>query len=138
MAVPGESIPRLANIAVPSVVVPSLNVTVPVVTRLESCPTTVAVKVMVSPTVGQLSEEVTVVVVVCWMVCVTVFDVLSVKVESVKTAVMSCSPPVRVLDENVATPLANVPVPSDVPPSRKVTVPVGEPLAVTVKVTDVL
>lgn len=55
------------------------------------------------------------------------------------TAVILCAPTVSVLVLNVAMPLpSSVPLPMGIPPSWKVTVPVGVPLAVVtvaVKVT---
>jgi hypothetical protein len=121
---------------VPSVAAPSLNVTVPV--GVPPVDVTVAVNVTDCPNVDAFGADVSVVVVVPLLtVCVSVVDVLLVKLPSPSyAAVMACDPAASVELENVAWPPAlSVPVPNVVVPSLNVTVPVGVPLPGAVAAT---
>ena len=120
--------PEGFNMPVPSVLEPSLNVIVPVGIAEPLLAVTVAVKVMVAPTVEELRLAVSVVVVViCCTLCVSAAEVLVRLLESPPyIAVIECEPIESALVLNVATPETfSVPVPSVVLPSKKVTVPVG-------------
>jgi hypothetical protein len=132
------------RVLVPSVVLPSLNVTVPVGLPAPGAETaTVAVKVTLCPTTDGLSDEVTVVVVLAlFTTWVNTALVLPLKLESpLYFAVIEWDPTDSVLVMKVVEPDARVPVPRVVVPSRKVTVPVGVPVpevgaTVAVNVTD--
>jgi hypothetical protein len=139
LAVPPPSVP------VPKVVVPSLNVTVPVgVPAPGDTGATVAVNVTDWPKTAGFAEEVTLVVVAVWLtVWATTADVLAVKLVSpLYTAVMLWEPAPSDEVLNVAVPPPIVPVPKVVVPSLNVTVPVGIPApgdtgtTVAVNVTD--
>ena len=140
VATPAFSVP------VPSVVAPSLNVTVPVAVPLPGeTAATVAVKVTDWPKTDGLAELVNVVVVFAWLtVCVTAEDVLVPNVFATPPydAVRLCEPAVNEDTASVAVPLFSVAVPSDVAPSKNVTVPpvgvFGPVTLVTVAVTVVL
>jgi hypothetical protein len=125
LAVPPESVP------VPMVVTPSLNVTVPVgVPAPGATAATVAVNVSDWPKTEGFGPVVraTVVVVLAWLtVCETVLELLGPKrAVPPYEAVRLWDPAVRVETVSVATPAPfRVPVPSDVAPSRNITVPVG-------------
>jgi hypothetical protein len=139
VAVPPDTVP------VPSVVDPSRNVTVPVgVPAPGDTTATVAVNVTDCPNTDGLADEVRVVVVFALLtVWVRTALVLPEKLESpLYLAVIEWDPTASVDVANVATPPDSVPVPRVVVPSRKVTVPVGVPVAggtgatVAVNVTD--
>jgi len=124
--------PPLFNVPVPSAVVPSRNVTVPVGVP-EVLGVIVAVNVTGEPLDAETAELINAVLVATAafgvMVSATAADVLAAKLESPPyAAVIECDPTVSVDVVKVATPwLFNVPVPGAVVPSRKVTVPVGVP-----------
>ena len=126
------------SVPVPSVVVPSRNVTEPV-----GVPTavTVAVKVTACPAVEGFSEEATAVV-VGWpiTVCVSAVEVLPANVVSPEyLAVIECVPAVSVEVVSVAWPALSGLVPIALGPSKNVTLPVGVPerlFTAAVKVTD--
>jgi len=126
------------SVPVPRVVVPSMNVTVPVAAALS----TVAVNVTDWPYADGFGADTSVVVVAfLFTTCVTVFDVAVVKFASpLYVAVMSCEPAVSVDVVNVAVfgePPLSEPVPRVVVPSMNVTVPVAfMVLSVAVKVTE--
>jgi hypothetical protein len=130
------------NAPVPSVVAPSLNVTLPVgVPAIVEV--IVAVNVTDCPNVDGLTDEMTAVTVAGKFTdCVTVFEVLAAKFASPGyVAVIGWFPVARVLVMNVATPTPfSAPVPNVLAPSLNVTVPVGVPadveVIVAVKVTD--
>ena len=113
--------------AVPIVVVPSKNVTVPVAgPPLAAC--TVATKGTTWPNVAGFKLETSVVVVLDgFTVSVRAEDVLPAKfVLPPYTAVIEWEPAARVVAANCAELLLSGAVPSDVEPSKKVTVPVAE------------
>jgi len=123
----------LPIVPVPSVVLPSRNVTVPVAVEGE----TVAVNVTAEPYVDGFNDDATVMVVLTlFTVCVNTDDVLLLSfVSPPYEAVIECDPTVSVDVLYVAFPLLTVPVPNVVLPSLKVTVPVaseGESVAVNV------
>ena len=135
----------LFSVPLPSVVVPSKKVTVPV-----GVPGTldviVAVKVTEAPLETEAAELTSTAIVALSAADVTV-SVIAAEVLLAKVAlpeyltVMECAPTVSVDVVKVATaPLFSVPLPSVVVPSKKVTVPVGVPEAldviVAVKVTE--
>jgi hypothetical protein len=132
----------LFSVPVPSEVVPSRKVTVPV-----GVPEVLDVIVAVNVTPAPLGKEATeltnaVVLVTGVMVSVAAAEVLALKLESPPyAAVMECGPTVSIEIVKVAIPLFRAPVPSVVVPSRKVTEPVGVPLlpgvTVAVNVTGV-
>src|SRR5581483_11874078 len=131
----------LFSVTVPRLVLPSRKVTFPVgVPAPGATALTVAVKVTAWPNADGLTEDVTVVVVLAWLtVCVSVAEVLVVKLVSpAYTAVMAWPATAKAAVVNVAEPPESVAVPSVVVPSRKVTVPLGVPVpgatAVTVAV----
>jgi len=115
------------SMAVPNIVAPFLNVTVPVGTPPEEV--TVAVKVMVCVTKAGFSDEVSAVVVAAFVTsCDTDPKLLPVKFASPpQAAVMECVPSVSVLTVIVAWLELTVAVPSVFPPSLNVTVPVALP-----------
>jgi hypothetical protein len=125
----------------PSVVAPSLNVTVPVAVP-GAVEVTVAVKVTDCPKSDGLADDTIAVAVAGKLTaCVTVFDVLAAKLASpAYAAAIEWLPDVSVAVVNVATPATRALVPSVVAPSLKVMLPVGVPAAgevtVAVKVTD--
>lgn len=115
---------------VPSVVVPSLNVTVPVGLTLlpPRFTVTVAVNVTVCWNVDGLGAAVNVVVEPSlFTTCTNTGEVLPPTVPSpLYSAVMLCDPTLKLEVMNVATPFASsVPVPSVVAPSLNVMLPVG-------------
>jgi len=130
------------TVPVPSVVDPSLNVTVP----LDDPPKAgvmAAVKVTACPCVEGFSEEASFVVVLAFLtVSVSAGEVLVRRLVLPEyTAVMEWLPTVNVLTLRVATPLLfNVADPNPVVPFLKVTLPVGTPVVlhftVAVSVTD--
>jgi hypothetical protein len=134
------------RVPVPSEVVPSRKVTVPVGVP-EVVDVIVAVKVSWAPLEAEAAEVSNAAEVAAGaaavMVCVAGAEVLAVKLESpLYLAVMECAPTVSVEIVKVATRLVfRVAVPRVVVPSRKETVPVGVPLlpgvTVAVKVTGV-
>ena len=117
MAVPAARAP------VPSVVAPSINVTVPV----EAAPLTVALKVTEVPLEAGFRLDARVVleetVPTVWVSVAEVDPALL--VSPPYTAVRLWAPVLNVAMERVATPELTVPVPTVVAPSWKVTVPVG-------------
>jgi hypothetical protein len=130
-------------VAVPSGVLPSRKVTVPV--EVPEAAATVAVRVTGWPTTIWLAETWSSVVV--WMsagavtTSVTTAEVDALKpVAPVYWAVRLCMPAAREDSWTVTTPeVFTVPLPRDVPPSRKVTIPVALPedaVTVAVRVTD--
>ena len=124
------------SVPVPSRVVPSLNVTVPVGVPVVAG-FTVAVKVTAWPNADGFTEETTEVVEAAWFTaCDRAGEVLPAKLASpLYTAVMECVPTVSVDVVNAAFPALSVPVPSVAVPFLNVTVPVGVPdVAVTVAV----
>jgi len=130
------AVPEPFSVFVPSAVVPSLNVTVPVGVP-ETRPFTTAVNVTDPPENAGFVLDVSAVVVFCCTTCVNTAEVLGRLFASPPyAAVIMCEPTAKVAVENVATPEPlSVPVPSVVPPSLNVTVPVGVPeLPVTVAV----
>ena len=140
VAMPPESVPVLM------VVVPSLNVTVPVAGPAPGATAaTVAVNVTDCPELDGFVPLVSVVVVLAWFtVCEIALEVLAPKLAvPAYEAVRPCEPAVRLETGSVATPDAfRVPVPKVVAPSLNVTVPafgvVGPVVCVTVAVNVVL
>jgi len=135
--------PLLFNVPVPRVVVPSRKVTVPVGVP-EVLEVIVAVNVAGAPLGAEAAELTNAVVAAARvMVSVTAAEVLGAKFAlPLYLALIEWVPPVSVDIVKVATPpLFNVPVPSAVVPSWKLTVPVGMPLlpdlTVAVHVTGV-
>ena len=132
----------LFNAPVPSVVVPSRKVTIPV-GMPEVLDAIVAVNVTGAPLDTEAAELTNAAVVAASvMVSVTAAEVLLAKFAlPLYLAVMGCAPAVSIDVVKVATSLLfSVPVPSVVAPSRKATVPVGVPLlpaTVAVNVTAV-
>ena len=133
------------SVAEPSVVVPSMKVTVPVVVPLPgAAAVTVAVNVTDWPNTEGFAEAVTTVLVLSWFtVWFSVGEVLMAKVAlPLKTAVIACWPAASFVVISVALPPLSVAEPSLVVPSMKVTVPVTVPLpgataeTVAVKLTD--
>ena len=134
------------SVPVPSVVEPSLNVTVPVgVPAPGDVAVTVAVNVTDWPNTDGLTDETSAVVVASWLT--TWLVAVDVLVEVVRVAAVDRRDRVRcrptsVLVVKVATPPLSVPVPSVAEPSLNVTVPVGVPapgdvaVTVAVNVTD--
>jgi hypothetical protein len=123
--------------AVPRTVAPSRNVTVPVGVP-DAADVTVVVNVTDWPKVEGLRDETTVVVdgagLTLWL---WIAEVEPLKLASDPyTAVIECGPGVSAEVESVACPPASATAPSEVAPSKKVTVPVGvpEPGAVTATV----
>jgi len=117
------------NVPVPSVVVPSRKVTVPVGVP-EVVDVIVAVNVTGVPLDAEAAELTNAsVVAVFAMVSVSAAEVLAARVALPEyLAVIECVPTVSVDVAKVATaPPFSVPLPSVVVPSRKVTVPVGVP-----------
>src|SRR2546425_1171232 len=121
-----EALP-LTSVTVPSVVAPSLNVTVPVGTPAPDV--TVELSVTVWPTVEGLGVEVRLVLEFpAFTVCVRTADVLAANVAfPLNAAVSEWLPTARVVTLSEALPLTSVTVPSVVAPSLNVTVPVGTP-----------
>jgi hypothetical protein len=137
------AIPLLFNVPVPSVVVPSRKLTVPV-GMPEVLDVIVAVNVTGEPLDAVAAELTNAAVAAAKvMVSVTAAEVLGAKLAlPLYFALIEWVPPVSVDIVKVATPpLFNVLVPSAVVPSRKLTVPVGMPLlpdlTVAVHVTGV-
>jgi hypothetical protein len=135
--------PWLFNVPVPSEVVPSRKLTVPVGVP-EVLDVIVAVNVAGAPLGAEAAELTNAVVAAARvMVSVTIPEVLGAKFAlPLYLALIEWVPPVSVDIVKLATPLLfNVPVPSAVVPSRKLTVPVGIPLlpdlTVAVHVTGV-
>jgi len=124
----------LLIVPVPSVVLPSMNVTVPVAV----VGVTAAVNFTDEPYVDGFNEDVSVTVVTAFTVCVNVADVLLLSFASPPyTAVIECDPAASVEVLYVACPLLIAPVPSVVVPSLNVTVPVAAEIeSVAVKVTE--
>src|SRR6202171_1559498 len=120
------------SVPLPSVVVPSRKVTVPVGVP-EVLDVIVAVNVTGAPLDAEAAELTKAVVVAVAaagvMVSITAAEVLTAKFAlALYLAVIECVPTVSVDVAKVATPLPfSVPVPRVVAPSRKVTVPVGVP-----------
>lgn len=133
------AVPEPFSVPVPSVVVPSLKVTVPVGVP-ETRPFTTAVNVTDPPENAGFVLDVSAVVVFCCTTCVNTAEVLARLLASPPyTAVMECEPTAKAAVENVATPEPlRAPVPRVVPPSLNVAVPVGvpEPVTVAVNVTE--
>src|SRR6266550_3923624 len=136
--------PEPSRVPVPRVLEPSLKVTVPVgVPAPGLLAVTVAVKVTDCPNTDGLAEELADVVVPYFTVCVSLEEVLPLKLASPPyDALIEWEPTASVLVTNVAWPEAfRVPVPRVLGPSLKVTVPVGVPaplvlaFTVAVKVT---
>jgi hypothetical protein len=128
VAVPPDKVP------VPIPAPPSENVTVPV--GVPDPLLTVAVNVTDAPNDDGFSEEVTLVLVgiplTTWLSAV---EVLGSKVASPwYAAVIECVPETNAEVEREACPAFSVPLPMDVAPSKKITVPVGDPVPVTVAV----
>jgi hypothetical protein len=138
--------PEPSSVPVPTVVAPSLKVTVPVgIPEPGALAVTVAVKVTDCPNEEGFALEVRAVVVgSLFTVWVRMVEVLVLKLPSPPyTPVMECAATVRALVVKVATPEpSRVPVPSMAAPSLNVTVPVGVPepgaeaVTVAVNVTD--
>jgi hypothetical protein len=122
----------LLIVTVPSAVLPSLNVTVPVAAAGE----TVAVNVTGAPDGDGFVEDVNATADACSTFCVSVDEVLLLSFASPPyEALIECDPTTSVEVLKVALPLLIVPVPSIVLPSLNVTVPVaaeGETVAVNV------
>lgn len=114
--------------AEPSEEPPSKKVTVPVGVPLAE-DWIEAVKVTDWPKADGFRLETTVVVVAAGLtVCVSAAEVLAEKLASLLYfAVMECAPEVKVERESWAALLETVDVPSEVEPSKKVTVPVAVP-----------
>ena len=134
--------PEPLSVPVPSVVVPSRKVTVPVAVP-GVLSDTVAVKVIEVPKVDGLTEVTTALVVLAlFTVCVRIEELLPRKLLLPPyAAVIERLPPASNEVVNVATPFTStVPVPSVAAPSINVTVPSGirklVSLTVAVKVTD--
>ncbi len=133
------AVPLLPTAAVPYVLAPSAKVTVPVGVGPVP-PSTVAVSVTAVPTGTEALLLATVVIVEpCWIVSVKALEVEGAFwVSPAYCTVMLWAPTASVLEVTVACPDASVAVPREVAPSRKVTAPVGVPVAAeatTVKVT---
>ena len=135
--------PDAFKVLEPSVLVPSLNVTVPVETAVPGAlATTVAVNVTDWPLIDGFCDEITVVVVASlFTVWVKGEAVLALKLESpLYAAVMEFAPTASVEVVKLAWPVpSRFEVPSVVAPFLNVTVPVGMPpleLTVAVKVTS--
>jgi hypothetical protein len=133
----------LFSVPVPSVVVPSRKVTVPVGIPVV-LDVTVAVNVTGEPLDTEAAELANAAAVAASVMdSVTAAEVLPAKfVLPLYVAVIECVPTVSAAVVKVPTPLPfRVPVPSAVVPSRKVTVPVGAPvvldLIVAVNITGV-
>ena len=131
------------TVPVPSVVMPSRKVTVPVGVP-EVLDLIVALNVTGEPLEAEAAELTSAAVVAAGvMVSVTAAAVLPAKFAlALYLAVIECAPAVSVDVVKLATPLPfSVPAPSVVVPSRKVTIPVGVPLlpglTVAVHVTGV-
>jgi len=110
------ALPKPSNCTEPhSVVVPSLNATVPV--GVPPAEVTVAVNVTVSPYVEGFGDDVSVVVVVALTVCDTGAEVLERKLESPPYVAVRLlwMPMLRVDIGNVATPAFRGLVPNEVP-----------------------
>ena len=130
--------PPLISVPLPSVVVTSRKVTVPVGV-LEVLDVIVAVNVTGAPLDAEAAELSNAEVVAAGvMVCVTAAEVLPARFALPSyLAVIECAPAVSIEVARVATPLLfSVPVPIVFVPSMKATVPVGVPLlpAMTVAV----
>jgi hypothetical protein len=130
------------RVPLPSVVVPSRKVSVPVGLP-EELDVIVAVNVTGAPLDAEAAELTnTALVAANAMVSVTAAEVLPAKFAlPAYLQVTECAPTVSVEIVKVALPLLRVPMPSVVVPSRKLTVPVGVPLlpdvTVAVNVTDI-
>lgn len=131
----------LDNPTDPSVVVPSLNVTLPI--GVPEVEVTVTINVTDCPYVDGFSDEVIaeVVVIALLTLCVNTGDVLPVKFASPPyIAVIEWEPIAKVEVAKAANPPSSMPVPSVLVPSLNVTVPVGVPeiaaITVAVKMTD--
>ena len=123
------------TVSVPSVLLPSLNVTVPV--GVVCGDVTVAVKVKVCPLNEGFSDDFTVVALVAALtVCSSPAEVLFAVSESpLYVAVMDSVPAARLFLVSVATPLVLIVAePIEVVPFSKTTVPVGDDGAVDVTV----
>lgn len=133
------ALPAVTVAAAASVVVPSVNLTVPVGTLVPT-PVIVAVSVMEAPEVDGFAEEVTAVVVVPCTDCDTVPLLVPKPPVPVNAAVIVWVATESVLVVKVALPLVTVTAEASVvAPSVNLTVPVGVPpdeLMVAVKVTD--
>ena len=123
------------TVPVPSVVVPSLKVTVPVGVI---APAMVEVSVVLPPcTVGFTLEATATVFTLRLTVCDMAAEVLAALLVSPPyTAVIECAPTIRFVTASVALAVTTVPVPRIVAPSMNVIVPVGAlpPEIVAVKV----
>jgi hypothetical protein len=126
----------------PSVVAPSLKVTLPPGVPVPAEVDTVALSVTLCPNVdGLLFEVIVAVVSALFTVCVRTVDVLPPKVASPPyTAVIEWELTARLDVAKVAVPLVSADEPSVVAPSLKVTLPPGVPVPdigamVAVKVT---
>jgi len=122
--------PDAFSVPVPRLVAPSRNDTVPVGVFVPLAGVTLAIKETLAPDAAVDGPVSTVVVprsAAALMVIEIAGDVLPEKFASPGyCAVMECTPVVRAVVENVATPEEfSVPVPSAVAPSRNVTMPVG-------------
>lgn len=130
-----EDVEKLAadaefSVAVPSEVVPSRKVIIPVGDFCALVGVTLTMNVTLAPCAaddGPVSVVTVGISAGALMVIVSALDVLVAKFASPPYfAVIVCAPAERAVVESVATPAAlSVPVPNEVAPSRKVTVPVG-------------
>lgn len=123
----------LAIVPVPRVLLPSLNVTVPVPAVFAS----VAVKIVALPYEIVVGFALTLTASLAVFTC-TVIALLADPVKFASplyTAVIEWLPPISAVALNIAVPLLTVPVPSVAAPSLNVTVPVAP--AVTVAVSNV-
>jgi hypothetical protein len=122
------------SVPVPKVVLPDINVTVPVAAD----GVTAAEKVTGALGGAGFVEEESATADACLTTCISFEEVLLLQLLSPPyEAVMECDPRARVDVLYVAVPLLMVPVPSVVAPSKKVTVPVAvDGVMVAVKVTE--
>lgn len=129
--------PFAATFAVPSAVVPSVKLTVPVIVPLAE-PFTVAVRTSPVPAMPVVGAATSAVVVGARLTTCTMGDDVPEPLFGSPryAAEMACEPTAREEVANVAVPLVPeiVPEPILVDPSRKFTVPVGETLAELVTV----
>src|SRR5208282_2589894 len=121
------------SVAMPIVVCPSKNVTLPVGVPEPEADVTTALNVTLCPLVTCIAEAETAVVVLVFVAATIVIDATP-DVDPLKfvspayTAVMECAPTARLDELNVATPDAfSTAVPICAVPSKKFTLPVGTP-----------
>ena len=122
------AVPVTSRVPVPSVVLPTLKLTVPVgVPPFNEVTVTIAVNVTSWPTLDGFGAELSKVAVVpLSTVCVSVADVLPAYCTSPPyTALIDSEPAGKLVVVNVACPELSVPVPRMVGPCLKVTVPVA-------------